>query len=253
MGFWSNVFEYGWTAGSIINEAEREADRICKNIKTTIIDDDEDEKAEKNDFSNDMRIMKFEKMIENIVDLLNRDSLGIHKPFAQEEYYLAFIYDYDELNDYGKVIVRQNYKDIDFLQELSEDWELKKDEIMGLINACKRVGVEKSYSFIFWAIMILTVDNTKKEAHLSLICDFAKILGVSDEEMLDIMKVIKMVYQEAEDRIEFLTESIPRKFSNVLVEYKYHSGTGLWDMLTADKDKSEQGVNVWEKYEEKEK
>ena len=43
MGFITNVLEYGWNAGCIITEAEREADRICKGIKTTIIEDVEDE------------------------------------------------------------------------------------------------------------------------------------------------------------------------------------------------------------------
>lgn len=43
MGFITNVLEYGWNAGCIITEAEKTADRICKGIKTTIIEDKEDE------------------------------------------------------------------------------------------------------------------------------------------------------------------------------------------------------------------
>lgn len=43
MGFLANAWNYGWTAGSIITKAEKEADRICKNIKTTVIPDSEDE------------------------------------------------------------------------------------------------------------------------------------------------------------------------------------------------------------------
>lgn len=38
MGFLANAWNYGWTAGSIITKAEKEADRICKGIKTTIIE-----------------------------------------------------------------------------------------------------------------------------------------------------------------------------------------------------------------------
>lgn len=48
MGFISNVLEYGFTAGSIITTAEREADRICKNIKTTVIEEDEGTKTGEN-------------------------------------------------------------------------------------------------------------------------------------------------------------------------------------------------------------
>ena len=43
MGFLANAWNYGWTAGSIITKAEREADRICKDIKTTIIESPEGE------------------------------------------------------------------------------------------------------------------------------------------------------------------------------------------------------------------
>lgn len=48
MGFISNVLEYGFTTGSIIATAEREADRICKNIKTTVIEEDGESKMEEN-------------------------------------------------------------------------------------------------------------------------------------------------------------------------------------------------------------
>lgn len=43
MGFLMNALKYGWNAGCIITKAEYEANRICKNIKTTIIDGDEDD------------------------------------------------------------------------------------------------------------------------------------------------------------------------------------------------------------------
>lgn len=43
MGFITNVLQYGWNAGCIITEAERTADRICNGIKTTVIENKEDE------------------------------------------------------------------------------------------------------------------------------------------------------------------------------------------------------------------
>lgn len=45
MGFLANAWNYGWTAGSIITKAEKEADRICKGIKTTILPDSEENEA----------------------------------------------------------------------------------------------------------------------------------------------------------------------------------------------------------------
>lgn len=49
MGFLTNVLEYGFTAGSIITKAEKEADRICKGIKTTIIEEDDEKEDGKSD------------------------------------------------------------------------------------------------------------------------------------------------------------------------------------------------------------
>lgn len=45
MGFLANAWNYGLTAGSIITKAEKEADRICKGIKTTILPDSEENEA----------------------------------------------------------------------------------------------------------------------------------------------------------------------------------------------------------------
>ena len=37
MGFLTNALYYGWTTGSIITKAERDADRICRGIMSTVI------------------------------------------------------------------------------------------------------------------------------------------------------------------------------------------------------------------------
>lgn len=49
MGFLANVWSYGWTAGLIITKAEKESDRICKGIKTTIIEEDDEKEDGKSD------------------------------------------------------------------------------------------------------------------------------------------------------------------------------------------------------------
>ena len=48
MGFITNVLEYGWNAGCIITKAERVADKICKGIKTTVVEEDERTKTGEN-------------------------------------------------------------------------------------------------------------------------------------------------------------------------------------------------------------
>ena len=39
--------------------------------------------------------------------------------------------------------------------------------------------------------MILTVDKTDAEDHLALICDFAKMLRITEDEFEDIIQTIK--------------------------------------------------------------
>ena len=59
MGFLTNVLEYGWHAGCIITEAERTADRICKGIKATIIEDEEDKDASEEREDGDVDVTGF--------------------------------------------------------------------------------------------------------------------------------------------------------------------------------------------------
>lgn len=76
-----------------------------------------------------------------------------------------------------------------------------------------------AYKFIFWAMMVLSVDKTEKDEHLSLICDFARMLKITDDEMEDMLMVIKVLYHEEESGFEFKTETVPNIFSRVLCLY----------------------------------
>lgn len=274
MGFLSNVFEYGWTAGSIITQGERDAERICKNIKTTIIDEDDenfdpngckiikhslgddkvantDAGSEKNveSISDDLKMKKFRKMIEDIKNAIvpiGRSSVLSSIP--DETYYLALIYDYNVLNDYGKFIMRQCNKDADSLCQLYEDGKRKQDVAWKFIDEENEIVSRK---FIFWAMLILTVDSTNKEEHLSLICDFAKVLKIDDEEMLDIAKVIQVINDSAEERIFFHSKTIPSYFRHVFGNYEYGSEVEHYQSYY-NSDISyiaEEEIKVWEKYD----
>lgn len=151
--------------------------------------------------SDDVRIVKFKKIIEKIWNndldrkLLTEDNTVASK---DDSIFLATIYDYDKLNDYGKVIMEQVsdlehnrkylslYKNVEYRIDQA-DW------ICSFIHS----GVNNSYReyiFIFWALMILAVDDTDKEEHLSLICDFAKLLRINDTEMMDIVQIIRLIF-----------------------------------------------------------
>ena len=81
------------------------------------------------------------------------------------------------------------------------------------------------YMAIFWALMILTVDESQKDK-LSMICDFSHMMGISGEEICDIIAVIEIIYYE-EGAIESQSEGtisseyIIETFVQVLVKYGY--------------------------------
>lgn len=75
-------------------------------------------------------------------------------------------------------------------------------------------NVAERYQFIFWALMILTVDKTNAEGHLSLICDYAEMLGITDDEFEDIIRTIKIIYNQ-EKSCSFKTETILDYFSKL--------------------------------------
>lgn len=70
-------------------------------------------------------------------------------------------------------------------------------------------------------MLVLTVDKTDEEEKLSLICDFSRMLKISDEEMMDILQVIKVIYHEQQEGFDFKTERVPYIFSRILNLYNW--------------------------------
>lgn len=152
--------------------------------------------------SNDVRIVKFKKIIEKIWEDLDRTLLTMDNKIASKDdsIFLATIYDYDKLNDYGKVIMEQ-VSDLahnrNFLSSY-KNAEYRIDQLDWISTFIRNstYGRYKEYKFIFWALMILAVDDTDKEEHLSLICDFAKVINIDDNAMLDIVQIVRLVFQK---------------------------------------------------------
>ena len=199
--------------------------------------------------SNDIKMMKFKKMIEDIekdIVPIGRSSVLISEP--EEIYYLALIYDYNALNEYGKFIMRQCDEDINSLCQLYKDDEKKMGVAWKFIDEQDEIASRK---FVFWAILMLTVDSTNKEEHLSLICDFAMALEISDEEMLDIIKVIQIIYDSAEDEIEFHSKSIPSYFRRLFGGYNYSSEVEHYPSYYNSNISfiADEEIKIWEKYD----
>lgn len=121
--------------------------------------------------SSDVRIVKFKKLIEKIWIDLDRESLiGDNKIVSKDDsVFLATIYDYNKLNEYGKVIMDQVSGEGKYKRyyQRYENIEYRLDQVDRTISTI--YGLDNFYGryiFIFWALMILAVDDADKEEHL---------------------------------------------------------------------------------------
>lgn len=145
---------------------------------------------------------------------------------------LAFIYEYSKCNIYAQLIMYITKYSFTAL----EWWiNARRRLIKSLDGYEKDLGTAKEfvkyfkesenimerYEFIFWALMILTVDKTNVDDHLSLICDYAEMLGITDDEFEDIIRTIKIIYNQ-EKSYSFKTETVPEYFSKLYDLMKIH-------------------------------
>ena len=197
-------------------------------------------KEEKN--MSDMRMAKYETFIEDINSNIKKSAglFGLMRRMlmlnngSAGNTALALIYDYDKCNDYAKVIMDKSTLFLNSSDDLATDlW--KRDyptyeefkEAKRTIEAAKKfvqlcrttANSTEGYKFIFWALMILTVDKTDAEEHLALICDFAKMLRITEDEFEDIIQTVKIVYNEVATEYTFKSESIPSVLGSLFNMY----------------------------------
>lgn len=174
-----------------------------------------------------MRMAKYETMIEDINSNISEGS-------STGNTALALIYDYEKCNEYAKVIMdKSTLRFSGHFFNLTDLWKVDYstyDEFKDpkrRIEASKKlvqlgrmtVNVTERYKFIFWALMILTVEKTDAEEHLALICDFAKMFGITEDEFEDIIQVIKIVYNEVTTEYEFKSDDVQSVFEPLFNMY----------------------------------
>lgn len=175
----------------------------------------------------EIKLLKFETMIEDIDRKLHPDRKSNGMNVA-----LALIFDYERCNEYAKKIFEntnlefitytskkeiQNiekvllyfydrgkwndqYSDIKLFNNIKTRLEAAKSFIKyrtiedAANKYCDGDNLKESYRFIFWSLFILTVDKTNAEEYLSTICDFAKMLKITDEDFKSIIDLIKCIY-----------------------------------------------------------
>lgn len=151
---------------------------------------------------------------------------------------LSLIFDYEKINKAAKVIMDnavvfatnissflmskkdgyryQHYSDIDRAKGIAESYYPYHQSIF-YNNA--------GYMAVFWALMILTVDDSLKDK-LSVICDFSTMMGISGNEICDILTVIEIIYYEEgaitnKSDYSINSEYIIEAFVLVLAKYGY--------------------------------
>ena len=138
---------------------------------------------------------------------------------------LSLVFDYEKCNDYAKIIMDHSRFYVcpySSLKNYGDYFHNPKDkiaaakELLTFLNENSRSYENSKLYFIFWNLMILTVDKSDAEEHLTLICDFAQSLHISDEEFGDIIQVIKMVYNRSGDRSILKSENVEKEFSSLL-------------------------------------
>lgn len=178
----------------------------------------------------DMRMAKYETFIEDINSKIQHNIKFMNiLTFAKQVYSvsntaLALIYDYDKCNDYAKVIMDKSNLYLYTLNDILtnvwgkeyptynefKDAKRRIEASKKLVQLCRNTeNIEEGYKFVFWALMVLTVDKTDAEEHLALICDFAKMLKITEDEFEDIIQTIKIVYNEVATEYVFKSESVP--------------------------------------------
>lgn len=198
----SDVIEYGPIEAvkintSVIPQAERDYRRIMANIDKrsntplSFVDDEKKSNLLKSEENIDViadrkltddNLEKFSTLIEDIKANFSEESNNID---------LDLMYDYRRLNAYGKVILDKiSSNEGNGTVDLSTEEQLKKGFLFK--ERCQKGECDK-YSFIFWALMVLTVDDTDKEEHLSQICDFSRFLEINEEEVMNITQLIRTI------------------------------------------------------------
>lgn len=181
---------------------------------------------------NDMRMVKYETLIEEIDSSLKKTifRFGEREYKMKSEYYISgnkaleLIYDYEKCNDYAKIILN-NYTLVFWIKDErveGDEWvedmffrneREKFESAKRFIQLCRKEEHNgEGYKFIFWALMILTVDKTDAEEHLALICDFAKMLRITKDEFKDIIEFVKRVYCYSDDNYTFASDKTQTVF-----------------------------------------
>lgn len=193
---------------------------------------------------NNMKIAKFEILVEDINEAIKGKNLFCLSRMAacirmennreKEATPLYLVFEPENFNDFAKVICdkakiylqdvgssgftdpwKEKYRTESFV-----DSKIRIDAAKDFVKYCRESNNRsEAYKFIFWSLMILTVQKDDYDEKLSLICDFVRMLRISDDELMDISYTIKCIYNEVDTEYVFKSETVPAVLGNLLNLY----------------------------------
>ena len=81
----------------------------------------------------------------------------------------------------------------------SEEFKGKVESLKELVRFLDlRIGdnYKCSVVFIFWSLLLASLDKSDYEEKISIISDLAYLLGLDEEALIDIIEVIKIIFRE---------------------------------------------------------
>lgn len=163
---------------------------------------------------NEIKKSKIESLVVEL-NKLHEARTGIGRNYLYETELLRLVFNYEELNEYGKIIIEKakfespsshNLRSNIKLDDSFEKTHKRRVLIEEWVNYCNGTNVyterrKEKFYFILFSLMVVSVDKTNKEEKLSIICDFARMLKVTDEEIKDIVEILKIILDKNEDDV----------------------------------------------------
>lgn len=191
-----------------------------------------------------VRIAKFSVLVDDICGLVSGGGLerlardSYDKEFFEKYHIdasLLFVFDYEKANKFAQIIMERcpitTYWNLTQWRENAREgvyaYSDVKDSISKIkefISSCRKeeedyCEPQAKYIFIFWSLMILAVDKTEEDKHISLICNFAKMFDITDKEIQDMIHIVKLIFNKVDSDYEFQSDKVVEIFGNVLTKY----------------------------------
>jgi len=187
---------------------------------------------------NERKEMKFHLMVKEVekrifykIDSLKERSIIDSTQFDENYNYanispFKLIFDNSHANAYIKSIITQVHTAIPYFN--SDIWISECSRNGNFSNYRRRLELANIYidmhsfkrsnarSFVFWSLVGAFASKEDFGKNMSLIVDFIKVLEINENELYDIIHVVKAFFGEEDTDYVFKNEDVYKLFSNAL-------------------------------------